>query len=121
LPAKVLIVDDQKATRKSVRALLRHHSIEVCGEAENGKEAIEKVKSLRPDIVLLDINMPVMNGFEAAYEIRRIAPSIKIVFFTIHGDLEHKTAARLFGIHEFVDKAAAGTQLVPALKRLSVD
>jgi len=59
-------------------------SMEVCGEAENGKQAIEKVKQLKPDLVLLDINMPVMNGVQAAYEIRRIAPSTKIIFFTIH-------------------------------------
>jgi len=67
--------------------------MEVCGEAENGKQAIEKVKQLKPDLVLLDINMPVMNGVQAAYEIRRIAPSTKIIFFTIHDSPETGSAA----------------------------
>jgi len=119
LPARVLIVDDHEGARNSVRDLLRHHSIPVCGEVENGIQAIEKVKALHPDVVLLDVNMPVMNGFEAAYEIRRIAPATKIVFFTIHGDPEYKAAAKLFGIDEFIDKATAGSHLVPALKRLT--
>jgi DNA-binding NarL/FixJ family response regulator len=118
LPAKVLIVDDHKLTRSVVRSLLDEHFIRVCGEAENGKQAIEKVRRLRPDLVLLDINMPVMNGIQAAYEIRKIAPSIKIVFFTVHDGPEQKAAARLLGIHEFVAKSAAGTHLVPAVKRL---
>jgi PleD family two-component response regulator len=83
MPA-ILIVDDYSVARKTVRSLLIWHSLEVCGEAENGKRAIEKVKQLQPDPVLLDINMPVMNGVQAAYEIRQIAPSTKILFFTIH-------------------------------------
>jgi DNA-binding NarL/FixJ family response regulator len=121
MPAKVLIVDDHGLTRKSVRGLLRDHSIQVCGEAENGKEAIEKVIKLRPDIVLLDITMPVMNGVQAAYEIRGIAPSTKIVFFTTCGGPEHQVAPRLLGVDGFIDKSAAVTQLIPALRRLSED
>lgn len=120
LPAKVLIVDDHGRTRKSVRELLRDHFIHVCGEAENGKEAIEKVITLQPDIVLLDINMPVMNGVQAAHEIRGIAPSTKILFFTMYGGAEHKAAARLLGVDAIIDKSAAATQLIPALKRLII-
>lgn len=118
MPAKVLIVDDHTLTRRNVRELLRDYSIQVCGEAENGKEAIEKVKQLRPDIVLLDINMPVMNGIQAAYEIRSLAPSTKLLFFTMYGGAEHKAAARLLGVDAFIDKSAAATQLIPALRRL---
>ena len=118
LPATVLIVDDHKHTRRNLRDLLRDHFIQVCGEAENGKEAIEKVRKLCPDIVLLDINMPVMNGIQAAYEIRAIARSTKILFFTMYGDTEHRAAARLLGVDAFIDKSAAATQLIPALKRL---
>jgi len=118
MPVKILIVDDHKLTRKTIRALLGEHFINVCGEAENGKDAIAKVKKLRPDIVLLDINMPVMNGLQAAYEIRNVAPLTKIIFFTVHDGPEQKAAARLLGIHAFVAKASAGTQLIPAVKRL---
>ena len=118
LPAKVLIVDDNGLTRKSVRELLSDHFIQVCGEAENGKEAIEKFKKLQPDIVLLDVNMPVMNGVQAAYEIRGIAPSTKILLLTMYGGPEHQAAAALLGVDGFIDKSAAATQLIPALRRL---
>jgi DNA-binding NarL/FixJ family response regulator len=90
----------------------------VCGEAADGKQAIEKVRELKPDVVVLDINMPVMNGIEAACEIHRIAPATKILFFTINGFPEAVAASRLLGVDGFVSKSAAGTDLIPALKRL---
>jgi DNA-binding NarL/FixJ family response regulator len=92
--------------------------MQVCGEAEDGQKAVEKVKELHPDLVLLDINMPVMDGVQVAYEIRRISPSTKIIFFTIHDSPETMAAARLMGVDEFVPKTAAGTALIPAVKRL---
>jgi DNA-binding NarL/FixJ family response regulator len=92
--------------------------MEVCGEAGDGQQAIEKVKELRPDVVVLDISMPVMNGIQAAFEIHRIAPSTKILFFTINGFPEAVAAGRLLGADGFVCKSAAGTELIPALKRL---
>jgi DNA-binding NarL/FixJ family response regulator len=114
---RILIVDDYPTMRKAVWSLLVWHSMEVCGEAENGKQAIEKVKELKPDLVLLDISMPVMNGVQAAYQIRQIAPSTKIVFFTLHDSPETMATARLF-VDGFVPKSAAGTRLIPELKRL---
>jgi two-component system nitrate/nitrite response regulator NarL len=91
--------------------------MDVCGEAENGKQAIAKVKQLQPDLVVLDINMPEMNGVQAAYEIRRIAPSTKILFFTIHDSQETISAAHSI-VDGFVSKGDAGTQLIPEVKRL---
>lgn len=117
MPSGVLIVDDHKAARTAVRSLLDWHDLEVCGEAENGKQAVEKVKELDPDLVLLDINMPVMNGIQAAYEIRRIAPWTKILFFTVHDAPSFEAATRMLG-HGFVSKANAGTELIPAAKRV---
>ena len=118
MPAKILIVDDHLAARRTIRALLDWHSFEVCGEAKNGKDAIEKVRELRPDIVLLDINMPVMDGMQAAPEIRRVSPLTKIIFFTIHDSPELVTALHPYA-HAFVSKSAAGTELIPALNRLT--
>jgi DNA-binding NarL/FixJ family response regulator len=89
----------------------------VCGEAENGKQAVEKVRELEPEVVLLDIQRPVMNGIQAAYEIRRISPATKILFFTVHHE-EAASSVRLFGAEGVVTKSAAGTELIPALKRL---
>ena len=113
----VLIVDDHGVTRSTIRSMLRGHRLPVCGEAENGKDAIDKVRELRPEVVLLDIEMPVMNGIQAAYEIRRISPSTKILFFTVH---EHEAAssARLFGAEGVITKSEAANELIPALKRL---
>ena len=66
MPAKILIVDDHLAARTTIRSLLDWHSFQVCGDAKDGKEAIDKVVELKPDIVILDINMPVMDGVTAA-------------------------------------------------------
>jgi DNA-binding NarL/FixJ family response regulator len=118
MSARILVVDDYQVARRTIRSLLTWHSMHVCGEAENGQQAVEKVKALHPDLVLLDINMPVMNGVQAAYAIRRISPSTKIIFFTIHDSPDTMAAARLIGVDEFVPKAAAGTELIPAVKRL---
>lgn len=118
MPAKILIADDSRSTRTTVRSLLDWHGFQVCGEAWNGKEAIEQVIALNPDIVVLDINMPVMSGTQAAAEIRRIAPHIKILFFTIHEAPELMSGLRAVA-HGFVSKSAAGTELIPALKPLA--
>jgi len=81
---------------------------DICGEAQDGAEAVEKVAELSPDVVILDLTMPVMNGFDTAKQIRQIAPSTKIVFFSIH---ETPTTARLVGADAFVSKASAAEDL----------
>jgi len=102
-----------------VRELLDANAISVCGEAADGRQALDQVETLRPDLVLLDINMPVMNGIQAAFEIRRIAPETQILFFTVQECTpEAEAAVRLLGAHGFVSKSSAGTELIPALKRL---
>lgn len=115
---EILIVDDHKLARLTVRELLNWHEFEVCGEAASGKEALEKVKELKPGIVLLDINMPEKNGIQTAYEIRQIAPSTKIVFLTVHKAPDIAKATRAVG-HAFVSKSEAGTELIPTLNRLT--
>jgi len=118
LPARILIADDNSVARTTIRALLDWHSFQVCGEAKNGKEAIEKVMELKPDIILLDINMPELNGVKAAYEIRRVSPATKIVFLTIHNTPGAKQITKMWS-HGFVAKSAAGTELIPTLDRLT--
>lgn len=92
----------------------------VCGEAENGKQAIEKVRALQPDIVLLDIGMPVMDGIQAAYAIRRMAPLAKIIFFTINDSPEAFSAAKLLGVSALVPKSSPASVLVSTIKKLVV-
>jgi DNA-binding NarL/FixJ family response regulator len=117
VPARTLIVDDNLTARTTVRSLLDWHGFQVCGEAKDGKEAVERVIELKPDIVVLDINLPVMDGIQAASEIRRIFPEAKILFLTIHEAPE--LIARLHPLaHGFISKSAAGTELIPALTRI---
>lgn len=117
MSARILIVDDNSIARTTIRALLDWHSFQVCGEAKDGEEAIEKVIELKPDVVLLDIGMPVMNGVKAAYEIRRILPATKIVFLTMHDTPAVVHGVRMWA-HGFVSKSAAGTELISTLNRL---
>jgi len=103
----ILVVDDYPLARSTLRGLLGWHEMHVCGEAKDGKEAIEQVKALNPDVVLLDINMPVMNGLQAALEIRRISSRTKILFLTVLGTNEAAAGARMQA-DGFVMKSAAG-------------
>jgi DNA-binding NarL/FixJ family response regulator len=117
--AGILLVDDHGIARNTVRQLLDAHALCICGEAADGQQALAQVKALNPELVLLDINMPVMNGIQAAFEIRRIAPSTKILFFTVQESTPEAAAAvRLLGADGFVNKSCAGTELIPTLKRL---
>lgn len=82
---RVLIVDDHAVVRVGVKVLLSANpKWEVCGEAADGWHALREIVKLAPDVVILDVSMPVMNGFEVVQEIRRIAPATKVVLFSIH-------------------------------------
>jgi DNA-binding NarL/FixJ family response regulator len=119
MPARILVVDDFPVVRKTIRNLLHSHSLDVCGEAEDGQEAIERVKQLQPNLVLLDINMPKMNGIQAAFEIRQLSPTTKILFLSVHEcSAEAMSAIRVLGAAGFVAKSEAATELIPTLKRL---
>ena len=115
---RILIVDDHLIARTSIRNLLDGHPFRICGEARDGKEAIEKVIELKPDIILLDINMPVMDGIRAAHEIRLISPETRIVFLTIHDVPAFRSATERLS-DAFVSKHKADTELIPVLNRLS--
>jgi two-component system, NarL family, nitrate/nitrite response regulator NarL len=114
---RILIADDNEVVRLGVRTLLRSkRDWEACGDATNGREAISKVWELSPDVVILDLSMPVMNGFEAAAEIRRIAPSIKIVFLSVH---DVPTTAREVGADAFVSKTSSAQELIATIEGIA--
>jgi two-component system, chemotaxis family, chemotaxis protein CheY len=122
VPARILVVDDYPVVRKTIRDLLHSHSLDVCGEAEDGQEAVERVQQLQPNLVLLDINMPKMNGIQAAFEIRQLSPATKILFLSVQEcSAEALTAIRVLGAAGFVAKSEAGKDLIPTLKRLFPD
>ena len=85
MAARILLVDDHESVRKGVRTLFANDtSLQVCGEAQNGVDAVRMVAELSPDVVILDLTMPGLTGFQTAAKMREIAPSIRIIFFTIH-------------------------------------
>lgn len=89
----------------------------VCGEAENGKQAVEKVAELKPDIVLLDMQMPLMNGLEAARRIKELSPDTAMLMFTMHASAELLQEARAAGIRNVVSKTDQLVKhLLPALR-----
>jgi two-component system chemotaxis response regulator CheY len=114
----VLIVDDNTLVRRMLRSWLEQHSEwEVCGEAENGKLAVERVQELQPNIVILDLQMPVMNGLEAAREIKRLAPNTALIIFTAHASYQLVREARTHGVSDVVSKCdLLGEHLLAALR-----
>jgi DNA-binding NarL/FixJ family response regulator len=102
----ILIVDDSAIIRHTLRSCIEQHSDwEVCGEAENGRIAVQKVKELHPDVVILDLQMPVMNGFEAADKISHLAPRTAIVMLTLHECEQVSQDAHAAGIQDVLSKS----------------
>lgn len=101
----VLIVDDSELIRKYLRAVIdENRELYICGEAENGAIAVEKVRELRPDAVILDLQMPVMNGLEAARQISKFAPRTLLLMYTGHHTDQLLKEAQAVGIREVFSK-----------------
>ena len=101
----VLIADDQKTIRQALCSLFSsQEDFDVCGDAENGLEAIEMAQVLLPDLILLDLSMPVMNGIEAACALKRLMPMVPIIVFSEYGDVFSEREASATGISAFVSK-----------------
>ena len=113
---RVLVVDDHTVLRDGITALLDLvPDIEVVGEAGNGREALDKVKELLPDVVLMDIEMPVMDGLEAARKIHARHPAIKVVMVSQYDDASHVLDAVQAGVQGFVDKTSASAELAASI------
>jgi DNA-binding NarL/FixJ family response regulator len=114
----VLIVDDNNLIRRMLRSWLEQHADwQVCGEAENGQVAIERVEQLHPDLVIIDLQMPVMNGLEAARQITQLAPKTAVVMFTVYSSPQLLKEARANGVKDVVSKCdLLGGHLLTALR-----
>jgi DNA-binding NarL/FixJ family response regulator len=116
---KVLIADDHEAVRKGVCAILTSRKdIEVCWEAENGKEAVDQALAHHPDIIILDITMPVFSGFEAAREIRKKLPNVQILILSMHESNQLIEEAKKIGVQGYVTKTQVGNTLLSAIDAL---
>jgi DNA-binding NarL/FixJ family response regulator len=117
----VLIADDHEAIRKGVRTILRsRQDVEICGEASNGSEAIRMAVDLNPDLIILDLTMPVMGGFAAAKELRRLLPAIPILFYSMHEGTQLMKEAKQAGARGFVSKDRISDTLLDALDAVVV-
>jgi two-component system response regulator NreC len=117
---KLILVDDHAVVRSGLRMLLEAQpGIEIVGEAETGSEALKKVKSLRPDIVLMDITMPDMNGIEATRRIKESYPDTTVLALTMHEDDQYFFEMLNAGASGYVPKRAAPDELVTAIRTVS--
>ena len=113
---RVLIADDHKDMREYVRKLLLADCCEVVAAVDDGQAALDEACRLLPDVAVLDISMPVLNGIQAARRLQEINPNIKIVFLTVDTDLDTCRAALETGALGYVLKPRLGTDLVQAIK-----
>ena len=116
---RILIADDHEVLRRGVRTLLGTESEwEICGEAIDGKDAVDKSAALSPDLVILDVNMPVLNGLAAVRQILRLRPQPKVLVFTVHDSDQTMMEVQATGAHGYLSKAKAQQDLIHAVKAL---
>lgn len=116
---RILIADDHEIVRKGVWSILAPcEHLEVCGEAANGEEAVKKACQLRPDLIILDVAMPVLGGFSATKEIRKYLPDVPILILSMHDDPEMIRASKLAGAQGFITKMDVSAALLIAVDAL---
>lgn len=117
---RLLVVDDDPGFRETLRHLLApQDEVEILGEAGDGEEALRLAGSLRPDVVLMDLTMPRMNGLEATRQLKARWPELAIVIITVHDDEAYRRTALAAGAEAFLVKKTLGVDLWPALARLA--
>jgi DNA-binding NarL/FixJ family response regulator len=117
---RILIVDDHSVVRDGIRSVISlQRDMQVIGEAVNGKEALEKSTELIPDVVIMDIVMPVMNGLDAAREICKKDQPTKVLMLTQYDDEENMMASKQVGAVGFIPKAAASSQLLTGIRSVA--
>jgi DNA-binding NarL/FixJ family response regulator len=119
-PLRILVADDHDLMRRGVKTLLEsHEGWQVCGEAKTGREAVEKVEELKPDIIILDISMPDLNGVEAARRIRKLSVNVEILILSMHysDQLIHEIVEA--GVRGFIVKSDSDRDLIMAVESLA--
>jgi DNA-binding NarL/FixJ family response regulator len=116
-PVRVLLVDDYERFRQFVYSTLgKIRELQVVGEASDGLEAVQKAKELQPDLILLDIGLPSLNGIEAARRIRKVSPESKILFLTAESSVDVVQEALSLGALGYIRKASAWSELLAAVE-----
>src|ERR1700730_7917655 len=115
---RILVIDDGDSVRDIIRIFLEREGFEVCGEAADGVEAIEQAKKLKPDLIVLDLAMPRMNGVEAASILKQTMPDVPIVLLTLYQKLLGPSLASAIGVKAVIDKTAGMDKLVACVHSL---
>jgi two-component system response regulator NreC len=116
-PIRVLVADDHPIVREGIVSVLRgERDLDVVGEAGDGKETVALVERLRPDVVILDVSMPRLNGVTAAWQIAKVAPAVRIIILTVHADQAYVTQALAAGVRGYVLKQAVTAELAKAIR-----
>jgi len=115
-PCRIILADDHTLVRQGIKKILAEDpGLEVIGEAVDGQEALKLLEKLRPDLVILDIQMPRMGGMEAAQKIKEIWPELKVLMLTMHKENEYLRQARKIGVEGFVLKEDVDVVLLSAI------
>ena len=112
---KVLIADDHEIMRRGIRSVLESRDDIEVYEAENGKEAIDKTHEIQPHLVILDVSMPVLDGFSAAREIKKVFPQIPIIIFSLDRTETFTEVAMKIGVSAYISKVDVGETLLKAV------
>jgi two-component system, NarL family, response regulator NreC len=115
---RILLVDDHQIVLKGLKTILDREGFKIVGEAADGAQAVTRALDLQPDLIVMDISMPVMTGIEAAAQIRRAVPSAKIILLTVHTENRYILDALRSGIRGYVLKSRAASELIEAVREI---
>jgi two-component system response regulator NreC len=115
---RVVLADDHQLVRQGLKALLEREGFQVAGEASDGQEALRLVPNVCPDVAILDISMPILNGLDAARELKKSSPKTKTILLTQHDEDQYVTEALRAGVRGYVLKNQAATDLVHAIQQV---
>jgi two-component system, NarL family, response regulator NreC len=119
MPIRVVLADDHALVRQGLKALLEREGIQVAGEASDGHEVVRLVPSVHPDIAILDVSMPLLNGIDAARELQKSSPRTKTILLTRHDEDQYVTEALRAGVKGYVLKKQVATDLIHAIQHVS--
>jgi two-component system response regulator NreC len=118
MPTRILLADDHALIRQGLRALLEKHGFQVVSEASDGQETLRSAQETQPDVAIVDISMPILNGVDAARELKKSAPKIKVILLTQHDEDQYVTESLRAGVRGYVLKSQAGSDLIHAIQEV---
>ena len=119
MPLRIILADDHLIVRQGLRSVLEQEAYTVLGEAGDGREALRLAQELRPDVAVLDLAMPLLNGLDAAREISRVSPQTKTILLTMHTEDPYVMEALRAGVRGYLLKTQAAQDLVQAIREVS--